>query len=266
MTATAIISRTGRAVVRDGETFYVLTSDNPSPRLADATHWMHLRGLHPDAEVLAAGEHPFLEVRARMLGLWREQLGLDLLLIVLDQDGDATFRAETAGELEKLLAKEAGLGETLQAILLSTNAPTEADFPGAIAAAEAAKAARVGELLTKVSEGRPMTGEVSTAWRSALAALESPVDQTAAMAIVQRSYALGRAVIALRAPDPGAWIRFRTFCLAHRLAPTVVDQWLSSLGRNRVPTKGPVPISAYPRTSAPSWLARRSGAQPPPPP
>jgi len=266
MTATALVSRSGRAVVRDGETFYVLTAEDPALRQADATHWMHLRGLHPDAELLSAGEHPFLEVRARMLALWREQLGLDLVLIVLDQNGDAVFRAETASSLDKLLAREPELNETLQAILLSTKVPEEADFPGAIAAAEAAKAARVGELLTKVSEGRPMTSEVSTAWRSALAALETPVDQTAAMAIVQRSYALGRAVIALRAPDPGAWIRFRTFCLAHRLAPTLVDQWLSSLGRNRVPTKGPVPVSAYPRTSAPSWLARRSGAQPPPPP
>jgi hypothetical protein len=253
--------------VRDGETFYVLTSDNPSPRLADATHWMHLRGLHPDAEVLAAGEHPFLEVRARMLALWREQLGLDLLLIVLDQDNDAAFRAETAGELEKLLAKEAGLGETLQAILLSTNAPTEADFQGGVIAAQSAGAARVRVLLTNVGAAGEMTGKVSTAWRSALATLATPAEQTAAMTTAQRSHAVGRAVMALRATEPGAWIRFQRWCQAQLASAVVdravVDRWLSPLAKDRVLTKGPVPVSEYPHTKAPPWLARRSGVQPP---
>jgi hypothetical protein len=258
----------------------VLTVDNPSPRLADATHWMHLRGLHPDAEVLAAGEHPFLEVRARMLALWREQLGLDLLLMVLDQDGDAAFRAETAGELEKLLAKEVELGETLQAILLSTNAPTEADFQGAITAAQSAGASRVRDLLTSVSAAGEMTGKVSTAWRDALATLATPAEQAAAMTVVQRSHAIGRAVMALQATKPDAWVRFQRWCHAQLASAVVdravVDRWLSPLTKDRVPAKGPIPVSEYPRTKAPLFLNRRprnqppqsgrSGTQPPPPP
>jgi len=259
MTVTALISRAGRAVVRDGEAFYVLTADRPSPRPADATYWMHLRGLHPEAEVLVAGKHPFPEVQARMLAAWREQLGLDLLLIVLGSE-DAAFRAETAGALEKMLSGEPALSQTLRAILLSVPAPAEADFSGGIASAQSAGAERVRDLLSDVSAAGAVTSAVLTALRSALAMLATPAEQAEAMAAVQRFYIAGRAVMALRNPVPGTWERFRAWCSAH-LAPALVDGWLSQLERDRVLAKGPVPVSAYPRIKAPPWVPRRREGQ-----
>jgi hypothetical protein len=261
MTATALISRAGRAIVRDGETFYVLTADNPSLRPADATHWMHLRGLHPDAELLMAGKHPFPEVKARMLAAWREQLGLDLLLIVLGQNDDAAFRTETASALEKLLIGEPALSQTLRAILLSSKAPAEAEFPGAIACAKVAGAERVQELLSDISAAGSVISTVLTALRNALATLPTPPEQAAAMTAVQCFYIVGRAVIALRNPAPSTWERFRAWCSAH-LAPALVESWLSQLEKDRVPTKGPIPASAYPRVKAPPWVPGRRDHQP----
>lgn len=62
-----------------------ISCEETEPRQADGTYWVHLRGLYADCEIVPAGAHPFAEVRTRMLELWQEQLGLDLLCICADR-------------------------------------------------------------------------------------------------------------------------------------------------------------------------------------
>jgi hypothetical protein len=268
MTATALISRGGRAVVRDGETFYVLTADDPDPRLADGTHWAHLRGLYPNAELVPAGIHPFPDVRARMLDVWREQLGLDLVLIALDRDHDDPFRSETCSEIEKLLESHPPLGATLRAILLSIKAPEDIDLPGAIAGARAAGAKRVQQLFLDVSGADETIDAVTLARRNALAALPMPADQTDAMLAMNRFFAVGRVVWALRDPAPGAWLQLRAWCFAS-LAPAMggnavnasalIENWLAPLGNRRSPAFRPhLRTASYGRTKTPAFIPGRA--------
>ena len=268
MTATALISRNGRAVVRDGETFYVLTADEPEPRLADGTHWAHLRGLNPNVELVPGGVHPFPDVRARMLAVWREQLGLDLLLMALDREHDDPFRSETCGEIEKLLESHPSLGGALRAILLSIKAPEDADFPGAIAGAKTAGAKRVQQLLLDVSGADESIDAVTLAWRNALATLTTPADQTDAMSAAHCLHALGRVVWGLRDPALSAWTQLRSWCL-ESFVPAIggnaengsilIERLLAPLRPNRSTALRPLSLTAsYPRIKAPAFLKRLS--------
>ena len=268
MTATALISRSGRAVVRDSETFYVLTADDPVPRLADGTHWAHLRGLHPDADLVPAGFHPFPDVRAHMLAAWREQLGLDLVLLALDRDHDDAFRSETCGEIEKLLESHPTVGEAVRAILLSVKAPEEADFAGGIAVATVAGAKRVQQLFLEMSGADDTIAAVTVAWRNALATLSTPVDQADAMSALHRLHVMGRVVFGLRDPAPGAWLQLRAWCLAY-LAPEIairsvdgialIERWLVALEQHRTHAAVRPPLTAsYRRIKAPPFVSRRA--------
>lgn len=268
MTATALISRSGRAVVRDGETFYVLTADDPSPRLADGTHWAHLRGLHPNADLVPAGVHPFPDVRAHMLAVWREQLALDLVLIALDRDHDDAFRSETCGEIEKLLESHPSVGEALRAILLSIKAPEDADFAGGIAVATVAGAKRVQQLFLELSGADDTIAAVNVAWRNALATLSTPADQVDAVSVLHRLHAVGHVVFSLRDPAPGAWPKLRAWGLAV-LAPVIgsrsvngaalIERWLAPLEQNRTHAAARLPLTAsYRRTKAPPFVLRRA--------
>jgi hypothetical protein len=268
MTATALISRSGRAVVRDGETFYVLTADDPSPLLADGTHWAHLRGLYPNADLVPAGLHPFPDVRAHMLAVWREQLALDLVLLALDRDHDDAFRSETCGEIEKLLESHPSVGEAVRAILLSIKAPEDADFAGGIAVATVAGAKRVKQLFLELSGADDTIATVTVAWRNALATLSTPADQADALSALCRLHAVGHAVFGLRDSAPSAWPQLRAWCLTC-LAPAIasrsvngvalIERWLAPLEGHRTHAAPRASLTAsYPRIKAPSFLSRRA--------
>lgn len=252
--ATALISRAGRAVVRDGEAFYVLTVDDPGPRPADGTHWMHLRALHPDCEVLSAGEHPFPTVQARLREVWREQLGLDLLLICMDRDHDDDFRRETCAVLEKMLGEEPWLRERLRGIALSVETPAEADLAGAKALAIAANAVSVAELLGEVLLAGEAISVVRGAWRGAIETLATPAERTEATDVAQRLRAVAKAVIALRRSAPEALGELRTWCqskLQPLLTPVttdaagLVERWLAAIEKGRAPESDSPLVSSH---------------------
>lgn len=268
MTATALISRGGRAVVRDGEAYYLLTADDPSPVTVNGTYWTHLRGLSPNSELIPAGRHPFTAVSARMIELWSEQLGLDLLLMVLDRDHDDAFRCETCVELESFFGRYPALVESLRALLLSIETPPEADLAGALLAARAAGAKQVQAIFTEMSEAGAQITAVLSAWRDARATVPVLKDQAEALRVSAQLRAVGRVVVGLRDPAPDAWARLRAWfrlnfepALAETMAhgPALIDRWLAPLreGRPAAPTR--VRASTEVRTTkAPAFLFKPS--------
>lgn len=244
--ATALISRAGRAIVRSGEAYYVLTADDPETRPADATHWIHLRGLHPDSALVPADTHPFPDVRARMLDAWREQLGLDLLLLCLDRDHDEDFRRETCAVLEELFVEVPWLRERLREIVFGTEPPPEADLLGAKALAAAAGSEEVGRLLGEVIDAREDIAAALAAWQRAVKTLATPAEWTEAMVAAERLRAVARAVIALRAQAPDAWEELRSWCRTHlepALEPisadasALIERWLAALDKGQAATR-----------------------------
>jgi hypothetical protein len=240
--ALALVSRGGRAIVRSGEDYFVLTADDPEPRPADATHWAHLRGFHPGIEAIPAGAHPFVEVRARMLAAWREQLCLDLVAYTLDREQEDDFRLETCVQVENLLADYPAVGEQVRALMLSAKPPEEADFAGAIASAKAAGAARLERLLAEVNGSREGIAAALEAWRHAIKALPSPAEWTGSTAALERLLAVARAVTALQSPAPVAWSELRSWCRAElepalmaatTEAPALIDRWLAAMEHGR---------------------------------
>lgn len=268
MTATALISRGGRAVVRDGEAYYLLTADEPSPLVVNGTYWTHLRGLSPGSELVPAGRHPFAAVSARMIELWSEQLGLDLLLIVLDRDRDAAFRCETCVELESFFGRYPTLVESLRALLLSIETPPEADVAGALLAARTAGAKQAQAIFTDMSEAGAQIIAVLSAWRDARATLPILNDQAEALRVSAQLRAVGRVVVGLRDPAPDSWARLRAWfranfepALAGTMAhgPALSERWLAPLrdARPAAPTR--IRISADVRTTrAPAFLFKPS--------
>jgi len=269
--AFALVSRAGRAVVRRGETYHVLTVDVPEPQLADGTHWAHLRALHPLAERMPAGEPPFTAVRARMREVWREQLGLDLLLMTFDRDHDDAFRRETCLVLEGLFGEEPWLCDRLREIVLSIEPPAEADLAGAKSHAEAVGAPLVARMAGELIEASETIGRVQSAWHAAVKALNTPSQRSESMTVGDGLFAIARAVMALRDPESGAWDRLRVWCretfepalaAATADAAGVLDRWLSALEKSRTATSDLLEITD-PAALSLAIRARLSAETPP---
>lgn len=239
----ALVSRGGRAVVRAGSCYFVLTADHPEPAPVDGTYWSHLRAFSPDAEVLDAGEPPFHAVRARMIEAWREQLGADLLLMFLDRNFSDGSRLDTCATLERLLAQETWLSAWLRLAALSVAPPEEADLLGARALAASIGATQVGGVVAEVDDARAFVAAALDAWRVAVEALATPAEWSGAAVVGDRTRAVAHAVIALRSASPSAWRDLGDWCrrdLRPALAAVtvdgegVIDRWLAQVEGLRV--------------------------------
>jgi hypothetical protein len=266
LTATALISRAGRAIVRDGESYYLLTVDAPIPALVDATYWAHLRGLYPGCDLVAADAHPFPAVRTKLIEAWSEQLGLDLILSVLDRDHGEALRRETSDELERFFGRHPTLVQSLRALLLSVEAPPEADFAGGLSAANAAGAKQVHKILTELSQANATIAKVLSAWSDARAQLPLLAEQSSAIRVGARLRAVGRVVMCLQDSSPDAWPRLRTWfqgyfepALAGAASdvPALIERWLAPLRGSQPVTPARVSVSSYRQTRAPAFIARR---------
>lgn len=268
--ATALISRGGRAVVRRDETYWVLTPEEPEPRLADATHWTHLRAIARDLELVPAGAPPFAGARARMIERWREKLGLDLLLFCMDRDDDDDSRRKYAGVLDEVLGNVPWLFDRLREIVLSTEPPVEADVDGAKALAESANAERVRRLFDELAGARGTIAAVVAAWRAAIKSLATPAEQTESAAVGDRLRVVGRAVIALRSAEDAALDALRTFC-AEALTPeltnvtpdakAMIDRFLGAIDAGRAATREVIAIDNA--TAIAGWIDERLRASEP---
>jgi len=182
-------------VVREGDAYFLLEMDQPSPARVDGSYWAHLAGLYPDARIEPADAFPFEHTRHALDAAWQHDRARTLVLVTLDPTYSAELRTGACRAAEGLLAKEDVL-QALRCRLLSRVAPNEADFDGGRRLAESAGAKNVGALLAEVSAARETIALVRSVWDRALVSHAPGKAWAGATGVMDRLGAFARLVSA----------------------------------------------------------------------
>jgi len=147
----------GRAIVRIGSAYFLLTTDNDAPEPCHERQWAYLKALHPDASLLRADSYPFTDVRAQLEHGWRKDRAQRMALVVLDATYPASLRRRAAEASADLLYGQ-DVHEHVHSVLMGID--EKIDFEGGAKLAARVGATGLALLLRRVAHDRP-EGSVS---------------------------------------------------------------------------------------------------------
>lgn len=188
----------GRAVVRvTAESYFLIRATTGLPEPCDATLWPHLRALHPDAELRAAGEYPFAELADALSSSAADHRALILTLIALDSEHDEALRIEACRVADTLVSRHEARS-ALRETLLTVPLPDEADVPGFVRCANGSDAHTLRGLVLDVVETAVLAATIRTAWANAARKLSDPESRSRAASTRQEQRGLSLLVDACR--------------------------------------------------------------------
>lgn len=151
----------GLAVLVDGKSYFGLEPQQEKPRPISRSAAMILLDGCGDLEKLPVRVSE--EASQRLHKAIAEQRTLQAALLVLDGRLSAGLRQTIAASLEELLVDD-HLAAFLESTLYAKPLPTDADLPGALEAAKAAKTERAASFFEQLGILQPLITRVAAAW------------------------------------------------------------------------------------------------------